>query len=48
MNTVTQQGCQRQNQSEQLYWRQLDMAQRAAVKMINALNSFNIKLSGFN
>ena len=33
-NTVSQQGSQRQEQSERLYWRQSDIAQRAAVKCL--------------
>ena len=39
MNKIPQQGSQRQDQAERLHWRQSDIAQRDAVKMVDALHS---------
>ena len=44
-NTVSQQGSQRQEQTGRLYWH---IAQRAAVKMFDALYTLNTKHSDFN
>ena len=47
-NTVSQQGSQRQKQTESLCWRQSNMSQRAAVKVFDNLHSLNTKHSDFN
>ena len=46
--TVLQQGSQRQEQTKCLYWRQSDIAQRAVVKLTDALHIVNNKPSDFN
>ena len=47
-NTVSQQGSQRQEQTERLYLSQSDLAQLAAVKLFDALHRINTKHYDFS